>query len=115
MFDAAFNNQHQMPPVRHSRAKRTTANTGNDHTNTIAADQVPDPQVGKILSPAIQRELITAPEFAELLNISERTFYRLKSIGRLPKPITLGGSIRWRLSEARQWIADGCPKPQPFE
>ena len=42
--------------------------------------------------PSIGRELITANEFAELLSVSERTLYRLKSIGQLPAPIVLGGS-----------------------
>ena len=61
--------------------------------------------------PAIGRELITAIEFAELLSISERTLYRLRSIGQLPPPIVLGGSVRWRLAEIRDWIAKGCPAP----
>ncbi len=60
---------------------------------------------------SIGRELITANEFAELLSVSERTLYRLKSIGQLPAPIVLGGSVRWRLSEIRDWVAKGCPAP----
>jgi excisionase family DNA binding protein len=59
-----------------------------------------------------QRELITANEFAELLSVSEGTLYRLKSVGRLPPSIALGGSVRWRLAEVRDWIARGCP-PMP--
>lgn len=56
-------------------------------------------------------ELLTAVQLAELLNISERTLYRLKSRGSLPAPIQLGGSIRWRRTEILQWVADGCPPP----
>ena len=56
-------------------------------------------------------ELITAIQFAKLLSISERTLYRLKSTGQLPVPIVLGGSVRWRLTEVRDWIANGCPVP----
>jgi len=56
-------------------------------------------------------ELLTAVQLAELLNISERTLYRLKSRGSLPAPIQLGGSIRWRRAEILQWVADGCPPP----
>lgn len=56
-------------------------------------------------------ELITANQFAKLLSISERTLYRLKSTGQLPAPIVLGGSVRWRLTEVRDWIANGCPMP----
>ena len=56
-------------------------------------------------------ELITANQLAKLLSISERTLYRLKSTGQLPAPIVLGGSVRWRLTEVRDWIANGCPTP----
>ena len=64
---------------------------------------------------SIPCELITAVQLADLLSISERTLYRLKSTGQLPKPISLGGSVRWRLSEVRSWIAQGCPKPSKSE
>ena len=57
-------------------------------------------------------ELITASQLADLLNISERTLYRLKSSGQLPRPIHLGGSVRWRLTDIRDWIDKGCPVPQ---
>ncbi len=60
-------------------------------------------------SPAV--ELVNARELAKLLSVSERTLYRLKSTGELPPPILLGGSVRWRLSEIRQWIGKGCPRP----
>ena len=65
--------------------------------------------------PAMTCELITANQLADLLNISERTLYRLKSTGVIPKPISLGGSVRWRLAEIRTWIEQGCPKPEPCE
>ena len=60
--------------------------------------------------PAMTCELITANQLADLLNISERTLYRLKSTGVLPQAISLGGSVRWRLTDIRDWIAKGCPK-----
>ena len=56
-------------------------------------------------------ELVNARELAKILSVSERTLYRLKSTGELPTPVVLGGSVRWRLSEIRQWIANGCPRP----
>lgn len=43
-------------------------------------------------------ELINAKQLATLLSISERTLYRLKSMGELPMPVILGGSVRWRLA-----------------
>jgi len=65
--------------------------------------------------PAMTCELITANQLAKLLNISERTLYRHKSVGVIPKPISLGGSVRWRLAEIRDWIAKGCSKAEPCE
>ena len=59
----------------------------------------------------VLRELINANQLADMLSISERTLYRLKSMGQLPKPIVLGGSVRWRLTVVRDWIANGCPTP----
>jgi excisionase family DNA binding protein len=61
--------------------------------------------------PRLANELISASQLADILSVSERTLYRLKSIGQLPMPIVLGGSVRWRLTEIREWIAQGCPKP----
>jgi len=55
--------------------------------------------------------LITASQLAKLLSISERTVYRLKSCNRLPEPINLGGSVRWRLDDVRRWIDAGCQTP----
>ena len=55
--------------------------------------------------------LISAVELAELLQVSTRTLWRLRSAGKLIKPIKLGGSTRWRLDEVEAWIADGCPAP----
>ena len=53
--------------------------------------------------------LISAAELAELLQISTRTLWRLRSAGKLIKPIKLGGSTRWRLDEVQTWIRNGCP------
>ncbi len=58
---------------------------------------------------AVRSELITAVQFAQLLNVSERTLYRLKSTGKLPNPIVLGGLVRWRVAEVHRWIDQGCP------
>ena len=53
--------------------------------------------------------LISATELADLLQISTRTLWRLRSSGKLIEPIKLGGSTRWRLDEVQKWIAAGCP------
>ena len=53
--------------------------------------------------------LIAVSEVAELLDVSERTVWRLKSSGRLPLPVRIGSAVRWRIEEIQKWISDGCP------
>ncbi len=55
-----------------------------------------------------EMRLIAADELARLLDVSTRTVWRLLSAGQLVQPIRLGGSVRWRLDEVRQWINNGC-------
>ncbi|MBN8625036.1 MAG: helix-turn-helix domain-containing protein [Planctomycetes bacterium] len=59
--------------------------------------------------PTSEPLLIQADELATLLNVSERTLWRLLSAGKIPEPVRLGRSTRWRLDQVRQWINDGCP------
>ncbi len=55
--------------------------------------------------------LMSARQVAELLNISTRTLWRLKSAGRLPSAIRIGKSIRWRREDLNTWIEEGCQTP----
>ena len=56
--------------------------------------------------------LIRIAELADMLGVTPRTINRMLSSGNLIPPIRLGGSVRWRLYEVEQWIADGCPRPE---
>ena len=56
----------------------------------------------------IETMLATADEVAAMLGVSTRTVWRLLSSGQLVEPVRLGGSVRWRLDEVRQWINNGC-------
>lgn len=57
-------------------------------------------------------QLISADTFAKMLEISKRTLQRLQSKGELPRPIRLGGSVRWRLDTVNEWIENGCGNPE---
>ncbi len=59
--------------------------------------------------------LLSATNLADLLQVSKRTLWRLRSAGKLPRPVQLGGSVRWNADEIRQWIAAGCPNLQQWE
>ena len=41
---------------------------------------------------------------AKMLSISPRTAWRLLSAGKLPKPVSLGGSKRWILSDIELFL-----------
>jgi prophage regulatory protein len=53
--------------------------------------------------------LISAEDVARMMDISERTLWRLLSAGKVPPPVRIGRSTRWRLAEIRSWIDRGCP------
>ena len=52
--------------------------------------------------------MISAEQFAGLLQVSKRTLWRLLSAQILLPPIRIGGSVRWRLADVRRWIDAGC-------
>lgn len=58
---------------------------------------------------SVEADLIRVSELASLLNVSVRTVWRLQSCGNIPQPVRLGGAVRWRLQEVRDWINQGCP------
>jgi prophage regulatory protein len=53
--------------------------------------------------------LLSAEKLAELLDISVRTLWRLRAANKVPAPVRLGGSVRWRAHEIEVWIEEGCP------
>ena len=54
-------------------------------------------------------QLITAEQLGGILGVSVRTVWRLRSAGKLPLPVQLGGSIRWKRGEVEAWIDANCP------
>jgi predicted DNA-binding transcriptional regulator AlpA len=60
-------------------------------------------------------QLLTAKALAKTLSLSARTVWRLRSAGKLPRPVEVGGSIRWLRQDIDKWIALGCPPQREFE
>ena len=58
---------------------------------------------------------ISARQLAEMLSVSLRQIWRLNSAGKVPKPIRLGGSVRWDRDEILRWFKDGCPDRGTWE
>ena len=59
--------------------------------------------------------LLTAKQLARYMNVSLRHVRRLDSAGKLPKPVRLGHSVRWPISEIEKFIEMGCPNRRDFE
>lgn len=53
--------------------------------------------------------LLTAHDLAALLRVSLRTVRCWDAGGRLPQPIHVGRSVRWRRDEIREWVEAGAP------
>jgi predicted DNA-binding transcriptional regulator AlpA len=69
----------------------------------------PDAEAPHADPPAIEPLLVAAAEAARLCGVSEASWYRLRSAGKLPSPVKLGGRVLWRVAELRRWTAAGCP------
>jgi len=59
--------------------------------------------------------LLSAAQLAKELSISTRTISRLASSGKLPKPIAIGRSVRWRRDDIVSWLAAGAPDRKKWE
>jgi prophage regulatory protein len=69
----------------------------------------------KMSESVMTEKLLTAKALGEMLSLSKRQVSRLNSCGRIPAPVRIGGSIRWRESDIEQWLSMGCPNQQTFE
>lgn len=58
---------------------------------------------------------VSARQLAEMLGVSLRQIWRLNSAGKLPKPIRLGGSVRWDRAEVQEWFEAGCPDRRTWQ
>lgn len=66
------------------------------------------PDVAPVVNSANgQTLLIGADELAGLLSVSIATLYRMKSAGKLPRPIPLSrGCVRWRRATIEAWLSE---------
>jgi len=58
--------------------------------------------------------LLKVGALARILNLSKRTIHRLNCTGKIPCPVKINGSIRWRQSDIDLWIELGCPDRETF-
>ena len=53
--------------------------------------------------------MLTIQDVAERLRVSSMTVRRMWYENRIPEPIRIRGSIRWREQDIAEWIDAGCP------
>lgn len=53
--------------------------------------------------------LWTVKDLANSLGVSESHIYRMMNKGKLPRPLRIGGVVRWSVAEIKSWIAAGLP------
>ena len=66
----------------------------------------------RLLLNAMQRMSAIATKtrkFADLLKVGRSTLWRFHSAGKIPPPVRIGGSTRWRAKEIEEWVDAGCP------
>jgi len=54
-------------------------------------------------------ELLTAQQAGAMLGVSTRHLRRMADAGNAPRPVRIGGAVRWRRAELTSWIDAGCP------
>ena len=69
-------------------------------------DQEPDSLPGND-----NHRLVDVSQVAKILDVSERTVWRLRSGRQIPAPIRIGGLVRWRRSDIIAWIEADCRPP----
>ena len=70
---------------------------------------------GKHAAHETRQMVVSAHELAEMLGLSVRTIRRLDCSGKLPRPVRIGGAVRWRTEEITRWLAAGCPDRKEWE
>jgi excisionase family DNA binding protein len=63
----------------------------------------------KTQTPTEPARMLDVTAVANLLGVSSRHVYRLADGGRMPRPLKLGGAVRWDRRTIEDWIAAGCP------
>ncbi len=54
--------------------------------------------------------LLDSRGVAAALGLSVRSVERAHAASRLPAPVRIGRSCRWRSAELAAWVAAGCPQ-----
>lgn len=62
-----------------------------------------------------ENQLLSAKQLGLMLALSKRQIFRLNACGLLPRPVKIGGAVRWKLADISCWQEMNCPARQEFE
>ena len=60
-------------------------------------------------------QLLNAEALGQKLQLSKRQVFRLNAVGKIPKPIRIGGSVRWSEQIINHWLSLEAPDRKTFE
>src|SRR5438105_15014576 len=73
------------------------------------------PPAAEPARPALPPLLLTAGQAAAACNVSPATWHRWAAAGRVPAPLRIGATVRWRRAELEAWTAAGAPDRRTWE
>ncbi len=87
------------------RASRSGSSIEGTGTESCPADQEPESlsRRGRLTM------LLSAGDVAREFGVSTKTVRRLDLTGKIPRPVHIGRSVRWRWRELVAWLAAGAP------
>jgi predicted DNA-binding transcriptional regulator AlpA len=104
-------------PVPGDAARRLVpdSNTDVDRLDAVLATlrEIRDTLKNKSEEPAPL--VVGTRGLCNILQTSEATVHRLRSSGKLLKPLELGSQLRWRVAEVNAWVEAGCPELRTWE
>jgi predicted DNA-binding transcriptional regulator AlpA len=65
-------------------------------------------------SPLLSPLAVDIKGLASLLQRSVASLHRDNAAGRLPSPVRIGGSVRWRVSDIESWLSWNCCSANEF-
>ena len=82
-----------------------------DSSNAVVYEEQADQHA--VESRQHARAVPAVVETHRLIDPPEPVPRRLADGGRMPRPVRLGGLVRWRRAELQAWIDAGCPSTHP--
>lgn len=60
-------------------------------------------------------QMLTKKEVADLIKATTRHVEKMVAAGKMPRPMYIGKSVRWKKDTVQNWLAQGCPSQQEEE